>query len=136
MRVVLTDGGMGQGTHRRSGKEPTPMWSARVLLDEPELVRELHADSFAPGRGVITMNTYSATPERLARDGMDDWFVPLQERGWKLAPKRARKPARTCASPPACRRCSPATGRMSRPAMTSASRSIAALSSSRPTMPT
>jgi S-methylmethionine-dependent homocysteine/selenocysteine methylase len=85
MRIVLTDGGMGQELIRRSGKEPTPMWSARVLLDEPDLVRELHADFIRAGARVITMNTYSATPERLARDGMDEWFAPLQERGWKLA---------------------------------------------------
>ena len=43
-KIILLDGGMGQELIRRSGKEPTPMWSARVLLDEPELVRELHAD--------------------------------------------------------------------------------------------
>jgi S-methylmethionine-dependent homocysteine/selenocysteine methylase len=85
MKIVLTDGGMGQELIRRSGKEPTPMWSARVLLDEPDLVRELHVDFIGAGARVITMNTYSATPERLARDGMDEWFVPLQERGWRLA---------------------------------------------------
>lgn len=85
MKVVLTDGGMGQELIRRSGKEPTPMWSARVLLDEPDIVRELHADFIRAGARVITMNTYSATPERLSRDGLNDWFLPLQERGWRLA---------------------------------------------------
>ncbi len=35
MSIVLTDGGMGQELIRRSGKEPTPLWSARVLMDEP-----------------------------------------------------------------------------------------------------
>ncbi len=71
MKIVLTDGGMGQELIRRSGKEPTPLWSARVLLDEPELVRDLHVDFIRAGARVITINTYSATPERLARDGMD-----------------------------------------------------------------
>lgn len=85
MRIVLTDGGMGQELIRRSGKEPTPMWSARVLMDEPGLVRDLHADFIRAGARVITMNTYSATPERLARDGMDEWFVPLQDLGYTLA---------------------------------------------------
>ncbi len=84
-RIVLTDGGMGQELIRRSGKEPTPMWSARVLLDEPDLVRELHADFIRAGAMTITVNTYSATPERLERDGQSDWFVPLQQRGCELA---------------------------------------------------
>ncbi len=83
--IVLTDGGMGQELIRRSGKEPTPMWSARVLLDEPDLVRELHADFISAGARTITINTYSATPERLERDGQSDWFKPLQQRGCELA---------------------------------------------------
>lgn len=84
-KIVLTDGGMGQELIRRSGKEPTPMWSARVLLDEPELVRDLHADFIRAGARVITINTYSATPERLERDGQSEWFRPLQQRGFELA---------------------------------------------------
>jgi S-methylmethionine-dependent homocysteine/selenocysteine methylase len=83
--VVLTDGGMGQELIRRSGKEPTPMWSAKVLLDEPDLVRALHADFIRSGARTITINTYSATPERLERDGLGDLFKPLQRRGCELA---------------------------------------------------
>ena len=42
--VVLLDGGMGQELIRRSGQPPTPLWSARVMLDNPDLVEELHID--------------------------------------------------------------------------------------------
>ena len=42
-KVVLTDGGMGQELIRRSEVAPTPLWSGRVLIDEPDLVRDLHA---------------------------------------------------------------------------------------------
>jgi S-methylmethionine-dependent homocysteine/selenocysteine methylase len=84
-KIVLTDGGMGQELIRRSGKEPTPMWSARVLLDEPDLVRDLHQDFIEAGAKVVTINTYSATPERLARDADPSLFKPLQERGYRLA---------------------------------------------------
>jgi S-methylmethionine-dependent homocysteine/selenocysteine methylase len=83
--VVLTDGGMGQELLRRSGAEPTPMWSAKVLMDEPDLVRELHADFIRAGARVITLNTYAATPERLARDGAGDMFETLQRRAIDLA---------------------------------------------------
>ena len=34
--VALTDGGMGQELVRRGKSEPTPLWSARVLIDEPD----------------------------------------------------------------------------------------------------
>ncbi|WP_421912528.1 homocysteine S-methyltransferase family protein [Mesorhizobium sp.] len=83
--VILTDGGMGQELVRRSKSEPTPLWSARVLIDEPDLVRDLHAEFIRAGARVITINTYSATPERLAREGAEDLFKPLQKRGIELA---------------------------------------------------
>lgn len=84
-KVVLTDGGMGQELLRRSKSQPTPLWSAKVLIDEPDLVRDLHADFIEAGARVITLNTYSATPERLARDGADGMFETLQRRGIDLA---------------------------------------------------
>jgi S-methylmethionine-dependent homocysteine/selenocysteine methylase len=83
--VILTDGGMGQELLRRSQAAPTPLWSARVLMDEPELVRDLHAEFIEAGARVITINSYSATPERLARDGVDAMFEPLQQRALDLA---------------------------------------------------
>ncbi|OHV90465.1 homocysteine S-methyltransferase family protein [Mesorhizobium sp. ORS 3428] len=90
--VILTDGGMGQELVRRSKSEPTPLWSARVLIDEPELVRGLHAEFIRAGARVITINTYSATPERLAREGAGELFEPLQKRGIELA-RQARDEA-------------------------------------------
>jgi S-methylmethionine-dependent homocysteine/selenocysteine methylase len=87
--IVLTDGGMGQELLRRSGATPTPLWSARVLIDEPDLVRDLHADFILAGARVITINTYAATPERLERDGAPGLFKTLQRRGIDLA-KQAR----------------------------------------------
>lgn len=83
--VVLTDGGMGQELLRRSGAAPTPLWSAKVLMDEPDLVRELHADFIRAGARVITLNSYAATPERLAREGAGEMFETLQRRAIDLA---------------------------------------------------
>ena len=83
--IVLTDGGMGQELLRRSKTPPTPLWSARVLLDEPDLVRALHAEFIRAGARVITINAYAATPERLAREGAPEMFEPLQRRAIDLA---------------------------------------------------
>ena len=41
-KIILTDGGMGQELVRRSKSEPTPLWSARVLIDEPDPVSYTH----------------------------------------------------------------------------------------------
>ena len=122
-RVILTDGGMGQELVRRSSSAPTPLWSARVLIDEPDLVRDLHREFIEAGARVVTINTYSATPERLAREGVPELFKELQARGiiWRRGhdeprrrrrgsiwrSRRARKlSAPASPSPAACRRCS------------------------------
>jgi S-methylmethionine-dependent homocysteine/selenocysteine methylase len=65
----LLDGGMGQELLRRSAREATPLWSADIMLKEPSLVRDLHLDFIESGARVITLNTYTATPQRLAREG-------------------------------------------------------------------
>jgi len=83
--VILTDGGMGQELLRRSQSPPTPLWSGRVLMDEPQLVRDLHVDFIEAGARVITINAYAATPERLAREGAEEMFEPLQQRALDLA---------------------------------------------------
>ena len=83
--IILTDGGMGQELLRRSQTPPTPLWSGRVLIDEPELVRDLHVDFIRAGARVITINSYAATPERLEREGVGELFEPLQKLALDLA---------------------------------------------------
>ena len=67
--ITLLDGGMGQELLKRSSQEITPLWSTQVMIDEPEIVRDLHADFIRAGARVISLNSYTMTPERLARDG-------------------------------------------------------------------
>jgi len=55
------------------------------LLDEPEIVQAVHEDFIRAGARLITLNTYSATPERLAREGVPDLFKLLQARAIELA---------------------------------------------------
>jgi len=88
--IILLDGGMGQELVKRSSKEITPLWSTQVMMDEPEIVRDLHADYIRAGSRVITLNAYTMTPERLARDGQIEDFEKLQ-----LAAVSAATSART-----------------------------------------
>jgi homocysteine S-methyltransferase len=83
--ITLLDGGMGQELLKRSANPAHPMWSAKVLLDEPGIVQSAHEDYIKAGADVITLNTYSVTPERLQRDGKPEWFKPLQAKAIELA---------------------------------------------------
>lgn len=83
--IVLLDGGMGQELLKRSRSKPSPLWSAQVLMDEPEIVKAVHRDYIDAGARVLTLNSYSATPERLERDGDPAMFEPLQRRAIELA---------------------------------------------------
>jgi len=69
---------MGQELSRRSASPPTPLWSSEALIDEPELVLELHREYIDAGAEVITLASYTATPERLARHGRSAAFESLQ----------------------------------------------------------
>jgi len=83
--VMLLDGGMGQELLKRSGSKPTAMWSAQVMLDQPDIVKGLHADFIKAGARAITLNTYSVTPERLARDADESFFPRLQNAAIRAA---------------------------------------------------
>lgn len=87
-KITILDGGMGQELIRRSSNPPSPLWSAHVMMHEPHIVEAIHRDYVAAGAHVITLNSYSATPERLARDATEDLFEPLQAKAIEIA-KRA-----------------------------------------------
>jgi S-methylmethionine-dependent homocysteine/selenocysteine methylase len=69
---------MGQELVKRSSKEITPLWSTQVIIDEPEILHDLQADYIRAGSRVITLNTYTITPERLARDAQIEDFEKFQ----------------------------------------------------------
>jgi homocysteine S-methyltransferase len=83
--IVLLDGGMGQELIHRSSQPPSPLWSAKVMMDEPEIVEAVHREYIEAGARVLTLNSYSATPERLARDASEDLFKPLQAKAITVA---------------------------------------------------
>ena len=84
-KIILLDGGMGQELMKRSKSAPHPLWSAQVLRKEPELVKNLHIDFIEAGSRVISLNSYTATPERLDRDGAKGMFDELQEKAIEVA---------------------------------------------------
>jgi S-methylmethionine-dependent homocysteine/selenocysteine methylase len=83
--VTILDGGMGQELIKRTSRKLTPLWSADVMLHEPNLVRDVHAEFINNGAEVITLNTYTATPQRLTRDGSIELIAPLHSAAIKAA---------------------------------------------------
>ena len=88
--IMLLDGGIGQELVKRNLSTKDPLWSARVLLDNFELVKNLHIEFLNSGSTIITTNSYSCTPQRLKRFNLENEFKNLQ----KLA-LRAAKEAKT-----------------------------------------
>lgn len=86
-KVVLLDGGMGQELVHRGAAHDSPIWGAQVMMDSPDMVQQLHADFIAAGAKVITLNSYSCTPERLINVGAQDQFAALQKKAFELASK-------------------------------------------------
>jgi len=78
MSITILDGGMGQELIKRSGVT-TSLWSVQSLLDNPELVGQVHRDYFDAGAVVATTNTYSVLPDRLEPHNMLDKFDSLQQ---------------------------------------------------------
>ncbi len=92
--VVLLDGGMGQELVKRSARPPTPLWSTTVLLEEPKLVADLHADYIDAQARVITLNNYTATPWRLAQHGLSH-ELPALHAAAIAAAQQGRKQAKS-----------------------------------------
>ncbi|MEL7137567.1 MAG: homocysteine S-methyltransferase family protein [Pseudomonadota bacterium] len=85
MGVTILDGGLGQELVARSSAEPTPLWSTRVMLDEPALVREVHDAYFAAGAEIATANTYAVHHDRLQQAGIDERFEELHRTACRMA---------------------------------------------------
>jgi len=75
----ILDGGMGQELVKRARHQLTPLWSADVLRDHPDLVVDVHRDFIKAGADVITLSSYAATPTRLAKYNRQNEFKALQE---------------------------------------------------------
>jgi S-methylmethionine-dependent homocysteine/selenocysteine methylase len=83
--IVLLDGGMGQELiHRSSNKHPRD-WSATYLMEEPDLVRQLHLDFIRAGARVITLNTYVATFTHMGMTGGTDRVPELHRIAGEVA---------------------------------------------------
>src|SRR3981081_2401315 len=67
--VVILDGALATELERRGADLRDPLWSAKMLLENPDLIRQVHHDYFTAGADVATTASYQATiPGLLQRD--------------------------------------------------------------------
>lgn len=68
--VLILDGGLATELERRGHDISGPLWSAKLLLDAPEAVEQLHFDYFAAGAQCVTSASYQASYAGFAKTGL------------------------------------------------------------------
>ncbi len=68
---LVVDGALATELERRGCDLRDPLWSAKVLLERPELIRQVHADYFAAGADCAISASYQASFAGLAARGLD-----------------------------------------------------------------
>ncbi len=68
--AVILDGGLATELEARGADIDDPLWSARLLIDQPDLIRQLHLDYFRAGADVGTSASYQASFAGFARRGL------------------------------------------------------------------
>ena len=68
---VILDGGLATELEQRGADLRDPLWSAKLLLDNPVLIRQVHEAYVAAGADVATTATYQLSFEGFAQRGLD-----------------------------------------------------------------
>lgn len=67
---MILDGGLATELERRGFKTSGGLWSARVLLEHPEAIEQLHYDYYAAGADCVISSSYQVTYEGCAKAGL------------------------------------------------------------------
>lgn len=70
--IVILDGAMGTELFRRGANTQLPIWSAQGLIENPEMVREIHKDYIQAGAEIITTNTFRTTSRALGKKDLSE----------------------------------------------------------------
>src|SRR5262249_12307167 len=90
---VILDGGLATELERRGADLRDPLWSAKLLLEDPLLIRQVHEAYVAAGADVATTATYQLSFEGLAQRGLDRQQTVAAVR---LSVRLAREAGPTC----------------------------------------
>ncbi len=91
---LLLDAAMGTELQRRDANTTLPLWSARTLIDDPELVWTIHGDEVAASAEIVTANTFRTHARTLAKAGLEARAGELSALAVRLAHQAASVPGR------------------------------------------
>jgi len=69
--LIVLDGALATELERRGADLADPLWSAKCLIEQPGMIRDVHLDYFRAGADVATTATYQATFEAFTRRDID-----------------------------------------------------------------
>ncbi|MEU7891557.1 homocysteine S-methyltransferase [Nonomuraea sp. NPDC049152] len=72
MSTLVLDGGLATHLEALGADLRDELWSARLLLEDPALIRRVHADYFAAGAQVATTASYQASIPAFVKRGMSE----------------------------------------------------------------
>jgi homocysteine S-methyltransferase len=70
--TLILDGALATELEARGCNLADALWSAKVLVENPELIYQVHHDYFAAGAHVAITASYQATPQGFAARGLDE----------------------------------------------------------------
>ena len=104
--VLILDGGLATQLEARGADLHDPLWSARLLLENPALIRQVHLDYFWAGADCAITASYQATipgfrrrgltaaqavellklPVKLAEEAREEFWAVMGAKGGRLRP--------------------------------------------------
>jgi homocysteine S-methyltransferase len=67
---LILDGALATELERRGADLRDPLWSAKILIDQPEMIQAVHLDYFLAGADIATTASYQATFEGFGQRGL------------------------------------------------------------------
>lgn len=84
--VLVIDGALATELERRGCDLNDALWSARTLLEQPEMIKQVHLDYFRAGADCAITASYQATIEGFATRGLnEEEAIDLIQKSVKLA---------------------------------------------------
>jgi S-methylmethionine-dependent homocysteine/selenocysteine methylase len=83
--VLIIDGATGTELGRRGVDISLPLWSARALMEAPEMLAAVHRDYLDAGAGAVTTNTFRTHRRTLAKAGLGHRAAELTRRAVEIA---------------------------------------------------
>ena len=71
-RLLIADGGLATALEARGHRLDTRLWSAEILVSDPDAIRGIHADYLAAGADCVSSASYQASFAGFREQGYDD----------------------------------------------------------------